>query len=138
MSPCTTSIPCLSRLSAFSTGNTRARISSLRCCNSLIRCLPSKPVAPVISTFISELLLLFLQEKTLVLSPFVALFRDKIKEERRTYLIMDQKELQVKPENQEQQLQVRETAPHFRWPTSKPGPQATAPPPGQKPMPKRT
>jgi hypothetical protein len=33
---------------------------------------------------------------------------------------------------------VRGTAPHFRWPTSKPGPQATAPPPGQKPMPKRT
>ncbi|MFL5696460.1 MAG: hypothetical protein ACJ797_05075 [Ktedonobacteraceae bacterium] len=51
---------------------------------------------------------------------------------------MDQKEVQVKPENQEQQLQVRGTAPHFRWPTSKPGPQATAPPPGQKPMPKRT
>ena len=51
---------------------------------------------------------------------------------------MDQKEVQIKPESQEQQLQVRGTAPHFRWPSSKPGPQATPPPPGQKPMPKRT
>jgi len=49
---------------------------------------------------------------------------------------MDEKELQIKPENQ--QLQVHKTVPHFSWPTSKPGPQATMPPPGQIPMPKRT
>jgi hypothetical protein len=29
-------------------------------------------------------------------------------------------------------------APKFAWPTSKPGPRATPPPPGQKPMPVRT
>ena len=51
---------------------------------------------------------------------------------------MDQKEVQIKPENQEQQLQVRGTVPHFSWPRSKPGPQATPPPPGQKPVPQRT
>ena len=49
---------------------------------------------------------------------------------------MDEKELQIKPE--EQQLQVHRTIPHFHWPTSKPGPRATSPPPGQIPMPKRT
>ena len=50
ISPRTTSTPCFVNLSAFSTGSTSARISSPRCCNSLIRCPPSKPVAPVIST----------------------------------------------------------------------------------------
>ena len=49
--------------------------------------------------------------------------------------------------DQEQQLQVQDksqqqvqatTMPHFTWPTSKPGPHATQPPPGQKPMPRRT
>ena len=29
-------------------------------------------------------------------------------------------------------------APKFAWPTSKPGPRVTPPPPGQKPMPGRT
>ncbi|HYL44997.1 MAG TPA: hypothetical protein VEU97_16570 [Ktedonobacteraceae bacterium] len=28
--------------------------------------------------------------------------------------------------------------PHFPWPTSKPGPYATQPPPGERPMPGRT
>lgn len=44
---------------------------------------------------------------------------------------------------QEQQLQIQDTTqqqvqkpsmPHFSWPTSRPGPQAKQPPPGQKPM----
>lgn len=39
---------------------------------------------------------------------------------------------------QQQQLQKPLTLPHFNWPTSKPGPHATQPPPGQKPMPGRT
>ena len=38
----------------------------------------------------------------------------------------------------EQSLQVQSHFPHPTWPTSKPGPQATQPPPGQKPMPGRT
>jgi len=38
----------------------------------------------------------------------------------------------------QQQLQKPSTLPHFNWPTSKPGPHATQPPPGQKPMPGRT
>jgi hypothetical protein len=47
-----------------------------------------------------------------------------------------------------QQLQVTQRAspsqpiyppaPNFAWPTSKPGPRITPPPPGQKPMPGRT
>ena len=50
---------------------------------------------------------------------------------------MDQeKELQIQQENQ--QPQVQGTAPHFNWPTSKPGPWTTLPPPGQKPLPGRT
>ncbi len=49
---------------------------------------------------------------------------------------MDEKGLQIKPENQ--QLQVHKPVPHFSWPTSKPGPQAMLPPPGQSPMPTRT
>jgi hypothetical protein len=47
------------------------------------------------------------------------------------------KEVQIK-EEKPQQLQVEGTAPHFSWPSSRPGPWATPPPPGQKPLPKRT
>ena len=49
---------------------------------------------------------------------------------------------------QEQKLQTQQTQqaqpqkypniPHFSWPTSKPGPQTTLPPPGQKLIPGRT
>jgi hypothetical protein len=39
---------------------------------------------------------------------------------------------------QAQTLQVAQSLLHFNWPTSKPGPRATQPPPGQKPMPGRT
>ncbi len=39
---------------------------------------------------------------------------------------------------QVQTLQVTGSLPHFNWPTSKPGPRATQPPPGQRPMPGRT
>ncbi len=38
----------------------------------------------------------------------------------------------------EQSLQAQSHFPHLTWPTSKPGPWATQPPPGQKPMPGRT
>lgn len=38
----------------------------------------------------------------------------------------------------EQSLQAKSHFPRLTWPTSKPGPQATQPPPGQKPMPGRT
>jgi hypothetical protein len=41
-------------------------------------------------------------------------------------------------QQQQQQLQKPSTLPHFDWPTSKPGPYATQPPPGQKTMPGRT
>ena len=46
----------------------------------------------------------------------------------------------MEPENEQQphQVQVQGELPHFNWPTSKPGPHATQPPPGQKPMPGRT
>ena len=39
---------------------------------------------------------------------------------------------------QQHQLQKSTTIPRFNWPTSKPGPYETPPPPGQKPMPGRT
>ena len=45
---------------------------------------------------------------------------------------------QEKQQEQAQQLQKQSTIPRFNWPTSKPGPHATQPPPGQKPMPART
>src|SRR5437660_6147009 len=45
---------------------------------------------------------------------------------------------QEKEQEQSQQLQTQSILPHFNWPTSKPGPHATQPPPGQKPMPGRT
>src|SRR5712691_10917207 len=54
MSPRTTSTPCSTSLSAFSIGSTNARMCSPRCCSSLIRCPPSKPVAPVISIFMNN------------------------------------------------------------------------------------
>lgn len=38
----------------------------------------------------------------------------------------------------QQQLQNQPGIPRFNWPTSRPGPRATQPPPGQKPMPGRT
>lgn len=41
-------------------------------------------------------------------------------------------------QDKEQSLQVQTGLPHFIWPTSKPGPFATQPPPGQIPMPGRT
>src|SRR5438105_14465646 len=41
-------------------------------------------------------------------------------------------------EQEQQKLQTQRIVPHFNWPTSKPGPHATQPPPGQKPMPGRT
>lgn len=34
--------------------------------------------------------------------------------------------------------QIQPVLKHFTWPTSKPGPRATQPPPGQKKMPGRT
>jgi len=49
--------------------------------------------------------------------------------------------------DKEQQLQVQDKTqqhvqvsamPHFTWPSSKPGPQAKQPPPGQRSMPTRT
>ncbi|MGI9057140.1 MAG: hypothetical protein ACR2H5_01005 [Ktedonobacteraceae bacterium] len=48
----------------------------------------------------------------------------------------EQQQLQVQDKAQ-QQLQTS-PIPHFTWPTSKAGPHATQPPPGQKPMPSRT
>jgi hypothetical protein len=39
---------------------------------------------------------------------------------------------------QEKQLQRQSDIPRFSWPTSRPGPYAKEPPPGQKPMPGRT
>jgi hypothetical protein len=46
----------------------------------------------------------------------------------------------MEQEQEQQSLQVQEQGgfPRFNWPTSKPGPQAMQPPPGQKPMPGRT
>ncbi|OLC63286.1 MAG: hypothetical protein AUH89_00080 [Ktedonobacter sp. 13_1_40CM_4_52_4] len=41
-------------------------------------------------------------------------------------------------QDKEQSLRVQSSLPHFSWPTSKPGPHATQPPPGQKPVPGRT
>jgi len=41
-------------------------------------------------------------------------------------------------QKQEQPLQIQGNLPRFDWPTSKPGPRVTQPPPGQKPMPGRT
>ena len=41
-------------------------------------------------------------------------------------------------QKQEQPLQIQGNLPRFDWPTSKPGPHVTLPPPGQKPMPGRT
>ncbi len=37
-----------------------------------------------------------------------------------------------------QVAKVGPTMPHFNWPTSKPGPEVTLSPPGEKPMPGRT
>src|SRR6266568_5732882 len=54
ISPRITSTPCSTSLSAFSIGNTSARTCSPRCCSSLIKCPPSKPVAPVISIFMND------------------------------------------------------------------------------------
>ena|SRR5947209_17756811 len=47
------------------------------------------------------------------------------------------RKMQEKKEMQQVQ-EGRMRAPHFPWPTSKPGPFATPPPPGQKSMPTRT
>jgi hypothetical protein len=41
-------------------------------------------------------------------------------------------------QKQEQPLQIQGNFPRFDWPTSKPGPHVTQPPPGQKLMPGRT
>lgn len=50
-------------------------------------------------------------------------------------------------DKEQQQLQVQDKThlqlqtspiPHFTWPTSRPGPHAHQPPPGQRPMPSRT
>jgi hypothetical protein len=46
--------------------------------------------------------------------------------------------MEQKQEQQPLQVQVQGGFPHFDWPTSKPGPQAMQPLPGQKPMPGRT
>ena len=55
--------------------------------------------------------------------------------------------MQQEQKQEQQQLQTRQqqlpadkypNIPHFSWPTSKPGPFTTLPPPGQKPMPGRT
>jgi hypothetical protein len=46
--------------------------------------------------------------------------------------------MEQEQEQQSLQAQVQEGFPRFNWPTSKPGPQAMQPPPGQKPMPGRT
>jgi hypothetical protein len=54
---------------------------------------------------------------------------------------MDEKiELRSTPEKREKQEveEYRVTVPHYPWPTSKPGPYAVPPPPGQIPMPTRT
>jgi hypothetical protein len=40
--------------------------------------------------------------------------------------------------DQEKQLQKPSDIPRFSWPTSRPGPYATEPPPGQSPVPGRT
>ncbi len=46
---------------------------------------------------------------------------------------------QMEATKQMQQVQRRNVnPPHFPWPTSKPGPMVTPPPPGTKPMPLRT
>ncbi len=39
---------------------------------------------------------------------------------------------------QPKQLQKQSDMPHFSWPISRPGPYATQPPPGQKPVPGRS
>ena len=46
--------------------------------------------------------------------------------------------MEQEQEQQPLQVQVKGSFPYFNWPTSKPGPQAMPPPPGQKPMPGRT
>jgi len=46
--------------------------------------------------------------------------------------------MELENEQQPRQVQVQGNLPHFNWPTSIPGPHATQPPPGQKPMPGRT
>jgi len=48
-----------------------------------------------------------------------------------------QKQLQV-TEQQSLPKTIYPNLPHFAWPTSKPGPRSTPPPPAQKPMPGRT
>lgn len=45
---------------------------------------------------------------------------------------------QMQKKEEMQQVQVNHTfPPHFAWPSSKPGPEATPPPPGEKPSPTR-
>ena len=60
----------------------------------------------------------------------------------------EQQDTQNTQGSQQKQLQVNELVsppaqkypnlPQFAWPTSKPGPRSTPPPPGQRPMPGRT
>jgi hypothetical protein len=50
---------------------------------------------------------------------------------------MDQEteqQLQLQVQDKTHQQVQKLFIPHFTWPTSRPGPQATQPPPGQKPM----
>lgn len=46
----------------------------------------------------------------------------------------EERQMQKKQKMRQVQEQ-RLSPPHFPWPTSKPGPMATPPPPGEKPMP---
>src|SRR5213082_4049862 len=50
---------------------------------------------------------------------------------------MEQEKVEQEKE-QPRQVQAHVSLPRFNWPTSKPGPFATPPPPGQRPMPGRT
>jgi len=50
---------------------------------------------------------------------------------------MEQEKVEQEKE-QPHHVQAHVSLPRFNWPTSKPGPFATPPPPGQKPMPGRT
>jgi hypothetical protein len=46
---------------------------------------------------------------------------------------------QVRQKGEDRQVQVQHLPPpHFSWPSSRPGPLATPPPPGQRPIPLRT
>jgi hypothetical protein len=52
---------------------------------------------------------------------------------------MDEKtELQLNPDHRQGKEVEEYRVPPYSWPTSKPGPLATPPPPGQRPMPTRT